>query len=1131
MARIYDNIDVHFTDGLHDIVGNNGVKRVDFCVGYFNLRGWNLIMDQVDNLPGDMVEEKDSRDRFVDMKRYCRLLIGMHRPDEELIRSLYSGKPTRADADYVQRSLRRIAEDFKNQLLLGRPTLEDENTLRRLSQQMKDGKVCVKLYLSYPLHAKLYIAHQPDNYNKRIALMGSSNLTYSGMTGNGELNADFADSDHVDKLAGWFDDRWNDRMCIDITDQLIDIIDNSWAGVKDISPYYIYLKTAYHLSQDARNGIREFSLSPEFQRELFDFQQNAVKIAAKNLNNDKRNGAMIGDVVGLGKTITACAIAKIYEDTLGATTLIICPANLQDMWRKYIKKYDLKAVVQSMQKPIDVENARYYRLIIIDESHNLRNSGGKRYQNIRQLIEKQDCKVLLLTATPYNKDFSDLSSQLELFILEDQDLGIRPENYIQRLGGEFEFARLHADVDMRTLAAFKKSADVDDWNELMKLFLVRRTRSFIKQNYAKEDPQNGRRYLTMPDGTRNYFPERIPKADKFTIVPGDQYSRLYSEEMMDLMKELKLPRYGLSNYYDTKHDSELEPYEKGIIDNLSRAGKRMMGFAMSTFFKRIDSSGFSFLLTLCRHLLRNAMFIYAIDNKLPLPIGDANTNFDGFTDDDEDGGDTRTLVRDRGGKLCVNTDYAAYLDHGRDYYEILRLKNNCVFIDSALFKRTLKQHLKADMLKIIDMIKLCGDWVPDTDQKLNKLQELLEKTHPSEKAIVFTQYSDTAEYIADQLRRRGVQAVDVATGGSKNQTAIVERFSPASNGADIPEAEQTRILVATDVLSEGQNLQDSHIIVNYDLPWAIIRLIQRAGRVDRIGQKSEQIYCYSFFPADGVEEIINLRGRLNDRINENARVVGSDEIFFEGNEQNLRDMFNEKSGVLDDDDSDDVDLSSQAYQIWKNAVDANPRLAQIIPALSNQVYSTKRTDSPAMAGVITYARTFNDFDVLTWLAPDGSTISTSQKRILNAMACSINTPGVEPLANHLELVGEAIDRIQQENRSLSGTLGNRFSTRYRIFTLLSDYLANHQQDDLFFSQEQRDDLKLAIDDIFQYPFLASTKHTLGRMMNQRRSADEIVDYVIEMRKTGTLCNIPPEELRDNRDPQIICSMGLKLENE
>lgn len=145
------------------------------------------------------------------------------------------------------------------------------------------------------------------------------------------------------------------------------------------------------------------------------------------------------------------------------------------------------------------------------------------------------------------------------------------------------------------------------------------------------------------------------------------------------------------------------------------------------------------------------------------------------------------------------------------------------------------------------------------------------------------------------------------------------------------------------------------------------------------------------------------------------------------------------------------------------------------------------------------------------------------------MACSPDTPGVNPQEGHLELVGQAIDRMQQETRSLSGTLGNRFSTRYRVFTLLSDYLANHQQDDLFFSQEQREELKLAVDDIFQYPFLASTKYSLGRMMSQRRSPDEIVDYVLEMRKTGTLCNIPPEELRDNRDPQIICSLGIKYD--
>lgn len=526
MARIYDNLETKFTDGLQGIISNVGVKRVDFCVGYFNLRGWNLIVNEVDQLSGDFVYEQNDR-----IFRTCRLLIGMHRPDEDLVRSLYSGKKQMPDAEYVQKCRIAIARDFKKQLLLGLPSKNDEWTLRRLSAQMKEEKVCVRLYLREPLHAKLYLAYRPDdNFNPIQAIMGSSNLTYSGLTRQGELNAEFADSDSAEKLSEWFDARWNDKFCIDITKELIDAIDNSWAGEEDIPPYYIYLKTVYHLSQEARSGIKEFTLPPEFRNTLFDFQQNAVKIAAKHLNNDKRNGAMIGDVVGLGKTITACAIAKIYEMTYASSTLIICPANLQDMWAKYKQKYDLKADIVSMQKPIDVENTWNYRLIIVDESHNLRNSSGKRYHNIQELIHKLDCKTLLLTATPYNKDFSDLANQLKLFLSDDQDLGIRPEAYIQSLGGEREFQRKHSDIHIRSIKSFEQSDKTDDWSELMKLFLVRRTRTFIKDNFALTDESNGRKYLQFPDGSKSYFPDRIPKALKFKTQQGDQYSRLYSEK-------------------------------------------------------------------------------------------------------------------------------------------------------------------------------------------------------------------------------------------------------------------------------------------------------------------------------------------------------------------------------------------------------------------------------------------------------------------------------------------------------------------------------------------------------------------------------------------------------------------------
>jgi hypothetical protein len=516
-------------------------------------------------------------------------------------------------------------------------------------------------------------------------------------------------------------------------------------------------------------------------------------------------------------------------------------------------------------------------------------------------------------------------------------------------------------------------------------------------------------------------------------------------------------------------------------------------------------------------------------DKLPLPIGDENALPEEYLDDadindifshDDDEEDRKA----GDGLIDIPTDMNVYMEKAKDYYNSLTVKNNVAWINPAFFKRTLKQHLRQDCEKIISMILLCDKWNPQTDQKLNCLEELLKKTHKDDKVLIFTQYSDTANYIYRQLRKRGFKQIDRATGGSANPTTIVEHFSPVSNKANIAKENETRILVATDVLSEGQNLQDAHVIVNYDLPWAIIRLIQRAGRVDRIDQSSEKIFCYSFFPAEGVEKIIRLRKRLNDRINENANIVGSDEKFFEGNETNLRDMYNEKSGSLDDDEDDsDVDLASQAYQIWKNATDANPKLKQIIPALSDVIYSTKRAASPIEDGVITYVKTHNDYDVLSWYNSKGEIISQSQKKILQAMACTADTKVEEPLDNHFDLVKSAVENIKQETTSVSGILGNRFSTRYRIIDLLEHYYK--QPPTLFFSEEKRQLLKLAIDDIYNYQLLESTKFILGRMLRTSTN-DDTVESVLEMHKNGTLCRID-EDRNKHKDPTIICSMGLR----
>ena len=206
--------------------------------------------------------------------------------------------------------------------------------------QIKSKKVVIKLFLRHPLHAKLYLLFRPDPISPTVGYLGSSNLTMAGLSHQGELNVDVLDHDACNKLARWFEDRWNDRWCIDISEDLVKIIEQSWAREDLIPPFHIYLKMAYHLSREAREGISEFHLPPELEEKLLSFQEAAVKIAAHHLN--KRGGVLIGDVVGLGKTLMATALARIFEDDYDLETLIICPKNLLSMWNDYRERYHLR---------------------------------------------------------------------------------------------------------------------------------------------------------------------------------------------------------------------------------------------------------------------------------------------------------------------------------------------------------------------------------------------------------------------------------------------------------------------------------------------------------------------------------------------------------------------------------------------------------------------------------------------------------------------------------------------------------------------------------------------------------------------------------------------------------------------
>jgi len=381
-------------------------------------------------------------------------------------------------------------------------------------------------------------------------------------------------------------------------------------------------------------------------------------------------------------------------------------------------------------------------------------------------------------------------------------------------------------------------------------------------------------------------------------------------------------------------------------------------------------------------------------------------------------------------------------------------------------------------------------------------------------------------YLEKNLKLKGISRMAGVTGDSPDPTALAWRFSPESNekrGRIRPD-DELRVLVTTDVLSEGQNLQDCFIVVNYDLPWAIIRLVQRAGRVDRIGQKAENILCYSFLPAEGVERIIRLRDRVRIRLQENAEVVGTDEAFFEDdrNDQAVLDLYNEKADILDGDADTEVDLASYAYQIWKNATKDDPKLEKTIPAMPPVVYSTRehKPTNEKPEGVLVYMRTGEGNDALAWIDKDGKSITESQFEILRAAECKPDTPPIPRLENHHEMVKKGVDLIVEEERSVGGQLGRPSSARFRTYERLKDY-AQKVEGTLFESQE----LLRAIDDIYRHPLRQSAIDTLNRQLRSGISNETLAQLVIALRDEDRLCLIHEED-GESREPKIICSMGL-----
>ncbi|TGO05114.1 helicase-related protein [Serinibacter arcticus] len=1055
MTRIFDNLSDETRLGPHLRATLPGFERMDVAVGYFNLRGWAMFDDLV------RTKLQSAGTPLV------RILIGMVLPTaqqstiEDLQAGLDGTTTPEADRATARERKAQLLEHLREQLMRGVPTAADRTTLASLRELIATGRVEVKVFTSRPLHGKAYILHRSDLNNPILGFVGSSNLTAPGLVSNLELNVDVMDGAAASDLDRWFTTLWDDRYALPVSADLLDLLEESWAAAAPRSPYDVFLKVCFDLSRDVREGLAAYSVPAEVSGKLLKFQATAVRTLARRVMS--RRGTMLGDVVGLGKTLTAISVALMLRDEHGFRPLVLCPKNLESMWREHLEAYGLHGgeVVTYSRAHADLKSLRgRYGFVIVDESHTLRNEDTRAYAAVKDHLEINDSRVLLLTATPFNIRFADVANQLGLYIGPDDDLGLSPT---AALAQDPDLAnRPTVDGKITTLEAFRLSEFAEDWARLMSEHLVRRTRSFIQRTYAETDPKTGQLYLRFNDGRRFTFPKRVPRPVEHSFGEDDPARLMASDATLDAIRALDLPRYNLAPYL--ADDIAYSDAEKTFVDNVISSGGQVAGFVRTLLYKRLSSSGYSFLLSVRKHLARNELFTYAIENNLPLPTGSIEDALMGDVDpSDADIDGTLSLVGDAAARYAALEAAAP---------------KKVTWVRPALFTSALAEDLTNDGALLSRLLEQFGTWRTETDSKLSALVHLLTDTHPDEKVLIFTEYRDTAEYIGRALADAGVASVGVATGSSENPTALAHRFSPLSNalpGADPLDPErELRILVATDVLSEGQNLQDSHVIVNFDLPWAIIRLIQRAGRVDRIGQEADEVILYSFFH-DSVDQVIDLRRRIAERLKANAAAFGSDEQFF-GTADEVKTLTDLYTGTLDEpEDEGDVDAASLAYEYWQKATKEDAALAERIQRLPDLIDATRRERvSDEGPGVACFVRTASDLDGFGWATPAGELKLLTGQEALRLFEATPDTPALPIRYDHDQLIVNLVRGPLAAPQALAGKMrGVRRTVWNRLGTTLMDHDA---------------ETSAALEALYQHPLTSEAERRLRRAI--RHSADD-----------------------------------------
>jgi len=946
-----------------------------------------------------------------------------------------------------------------------------------------------------------------DRHENGIAIVGSSNLTLSGVTHNTELNVVVQGNDNHAELVRWFEDLWKESQ--DFDEALMQEMKQSWAVVP-VRPYDIYMKTLYTLVKDRLEGEEDKDIlwDDEITKRLADFQKVAVRQAIQMVRD--YGGAFIADVVGLGKSYIGTAIVKHFERTEHARPIIICPAALVDMWDRYNEVYQLNARVLSMGylKEDDDGTAKFlledvkYRerdFVLIDESHNLRYPDTQRYKVVQAFLATGR-RCCFLTATPRNKSAWDVYHQIKLFHQDDKtDLPVNPPSLR-------EYFKLIEHGERKL-------------PDLLSNLLIRRTRNHILRWYGFDaethqpvDPSRFREYLdgkrrayVFVGGRHQFFPKRELDTIEYSIE--ETYQGLYQQLRKYLGKsrkgipgkppvdELTYARYGLWHYV-IKEKQRREPYA-----SLHRAGTNLRGLIRVLLFKRFESSVFAFKETIDKLLKVHERFREALSQGF-VPAGE----------------DAQAILYEP--NQAEEQDLMDALRKISGRYDIADFDLKC-----------LQEHIDHDIQLLKKIQTLVKPITPDKDNKLQTLKKWMkEKPLKDGKRLIFTQYADTARYLFDDLNPGGkLKDVEVIFSGDKSKARVVGRFAPKANPEYKFQSGESELftVIATDVLAEGLNLQDCDKVINYDLHWNPVRLIQRFGRIDRIGSDYDVIYGFNFLPETGIERNLGLRQKLRNRIQEIHDTIGEDSAILDRteqiNEEAMYAIYEKKGGQLslfEEEEEEFLDLN-EAEEILRQLRKESPAEYERIANLRDGI----RTVKPSSANGLYVFCQAGRYQQLFLLDEKGDVVSRDIPRILGVIKCEPDMAGSTLPSGYnssvmrvkRQFTEEVKHRLTEREHTLSLTHGQRYTLREMrvLFETISD-----------------EDIKAQIN-ILEKAFRGTITTAINRELNLLRrngvTGQELLKSLTRIYHQHSMRELLDRrslQLEDHPIPKIVCSEGF-----